>query len=68
MNQLKTPAKPLRWNIFKDIETLTLTESIDNVLFLKYLLSKECNSLIREKYRYYINKLTNRVSELKELE
>jgi hypothetical protein len=72
MNQYVTPAQPstppLELNIFKDIKALTLAECRNNIFFLKYLLYKETNSYIQEKYRSYIGQLTNRLLELKESE
>lgn len=64
MTPLLEPAKPLDWNMFKEIDTLTLPECINNILFLKYLLYKEDNALVRQKLHCYIDQLTLRLLEL----
>lgn len=64
MTPLLEPAKPLEWNMFKELDTLTLPECIHNILFLKYLLYKETNAQVQQKFQYYIDKLTSRLLEL----
>ena len=54
--------------IFRDLDSLTVPECIDNILFLEYLKSKEVNANLRERFAYYIGKLKDRISELKEQE
>jgi hypothetical protein len=64
MKQMGKKPKDLELNFFKDLEALTIEECKDNVILLEYLVYKEVNTHIREKFNRYINQLTNRVTEL----
>jgi hypothetical protein len=66
MSNLSKYPKDIQLNMFKDIEDLTTEECLDNVLLLKYLVYKEVNANIRDRFCGYISLLTYRLSELKE--
>lgn len=58
--------KDLQLNIFKNLDELTPEECMDNVLLLKYLVYKEVNANVRDKFCKYISLLQYRLSELME--
>jgi hypothetical protein len=64
MKEMDKKPKDLELNFFKDLEALTMEECKDNVLLLQYLVYKEVNTNIREKFNRYINQLSNRLMEL----
>jgi hypothetical protein len=64
MKEMDKSPKDLELNFFKDLDALTIEECKDNVLLLKYLVYKEVNTNIREKFNGYISQLTKRVIEL----
>lgn len=64
MNRLSKYPKDFELYFFKDLEALTLEECHENVLLLEYLVHKEVNNNIREKFRRYISQLSHRLAEL----
>ena len=66
MRDLNKYPKDLQLSIFKNLDELTTEECMDNVLLLKYLVYKEVNANIREKFCKYISQLQYRISELME--
>lgn len=64
MSELKKYPKDLQLSMFKNLDELTTEECMDNVLLLKYLVYKEVNANIRDKFCNYISLLQFRISEL----
>jgi hypothetical protein len=58
--------KDFKLNIFKDLDALTTDECLDNVLLLTYLVNKEVNANIRDRFCRYISLLNNRLQELQD--
>ncbi|MGV3642181.1 MAG: hypothetical protein ACO1NZ_16775 [Adhaeribacter sp.] len=64
MNRVSKYPKDFELYFFKDLEALTIEECHENVLLLEYLVHKEVNYNIREKFLRYINQLSHRLAEL----
>ncbi|MGV3504783.1 MAG: hypothetical protein ACO1O1_13830 [Adhaeribacter sp.] len=64
MYRLTKSPKDFELYFFKDLEDLTLEECRENVQMLEYLVHKEVNFHIREKFMQYIGQLSSRLAEL----
>ena len=64
MYRITKSPKDFELYFFKDLEDLSLEECRENVQMLEYLVHKEVNFHIREKFMHYIAQLSSRQAEL----